>query len=351
MTEFWMLAGLMLAVALAFLLWPVWHARRESGRWSFTGTAVALLTIPIAVMLYSNISNWEGGTDSEPAGNAQQLAIVEQLAERMQQNPDDVEGWMLLGRSYFTLQQYVPARQAFMQAWQRTAEPGNDLKLWLGMAMIHSERSSLGSDGGQLIEEVLQSEPSNQQALWYGGLVALERGRQDLARRRWSALLATNPPPEVAQVLERQIAMLGETPAGGPFASSGLAPSDSSAPPASGGGPEIHLTVRLGEGVSTAHLGPNAALFIFARAAAGGPPLAVMRQSASAIPGEFTLSDANTMIQGNSLDNFDELTLVARLSASGQPIESSGDLFAEAQYDMDAEDSGPVELVIDQVVP
>ena len=115
MTTFWLLAGLMLAVAMLFLLWPVWREHRKSGRWAFPPTAVALLAIPLAVVLYSNVTTWQAD-GAGAVGNPEQLAIVEQLAERMQDDPDDIEGWLLLGRSYLSLQQYVPARQAFMQA-------------------------------------------------------------------------------------------------------------------------------------------------------------------------------------------------------------------------------------------
>jgi cytochrome c-type biogenesis protein CcmH len=74
----------------------------------------------------------------------------------------------------------------------------------------------------------------------------------------------------------------------------------------------------------------------------------VIRRPASAVPGEFTLSDANAMIQGRSLANYDELTLVTRLSASGQPTEQPGDWFAQTVFR--PEEGGRVALVIDQVV-
>ncbi len=108
----------------------------------------------------------------------------------------------------------------------------------------------------------------------------------------------------------------------------------------------IKLNVKLGDGVSTASLGANASLFIFARAPGGGPPVAVIRQPVSSIPGEFTLSDANSMIPGRSLADFPKLTVVARVSASGQPIQQPGDLFAQAEV----APGSTADLVIDQVV-
>jgi cytochrome c-type biogenesis protein CcmH len=89
-------------------------------------------------------------------------------------------------------------------------------------------------------------------------------------------------------------------------------------------------------------------LFVIARAPEGGPPIAVIRRPVSEVPGQFTLSDADSMIQGRSLANFERITVVARLSASGQPTEQPGDWFAQAEVDPKA--TGAVALVIDQVV-
>jgi cytochrome c-type biogenesis protein CcmH len=80
----------------------------------------------------------------------------------------------------------------------------------------------------------------------------------------------------------------------------------------------------------------------------GGPPIAVIRQPPPARPGEFSLSDANVMIQGRSLGAYPELTVVARLSRSGQPAAQPGDWQAEAVVRPGSAD--PVALVIDQVV-
>ena len=59
-------------------------------------------------------------------------------------------------------------------------------------------------EAGKIIEEVLAAEPLNPKALWYGGLVALELGRADLVRTRWTSLLALKPPDRVAEVVREQ---------------------------------------------------------------------------------------------------------------------------------------------------
>lgn len=337
-TGFWLLAASLGAAAAAFLILPLWRERERSGRWSTAGLIVSFATVPIAFAVYFNVSTWRA---EEPSVQAppEQVEMVARLAARMTESPEDVEGWLLLGRSYMVLSQYVLARQAYSEAWARTPVPDNELKLSYAEASILSDRASLAGEAGLLVEEVLEAEPGNPGALWYGGLVAMETGRQDAACTRWSALLASNPPAEVGDVLQSSIASLncGPTAAAAPV----LAASDD--------GPVITLNVRLGESRSIESLGPQAALFIFARAPGGGPPVAVIREPVGAVPGVFTLSDGNTMLPGTSLANFPELSLVARLSASGQPTEQSGDLYAEASYSAGTE--ATVELVIDRVVP
>jgi cytochrome c-type biogenesis protein CcmH len=137
---------------------------------------------------------------------------------------------------------------------------------------------------------------------------------------------------------------------GGPAAAAGAAaPAQAGAPPATAAtGPKIDLTVTLGAGRSVDQLGPNAQLFVLAQAPGGGPPLAVIRAPPTAVPGKFTLSEANSMIQGRTIASFPEVTVVARLSASGQPIAQPGDWFAQAV--VRPAEGNPVALVIDQVV-
>lgn len=346
MTTFWILAGAFALAAAAFLAYPLWRDRRGSGRWSATGLATAAVTIPAAVLLYFQVTTYETLEQQLPADLPQEQAdTILRVVERVESNPDDVQGWRALGALYMRIGQYARARRALQEAWDRTPVKDNALKLSMAEAMLFTERSGLSAEAAGLIEDVLEAEPENQRALWYGGLVALEQGRDELAAERWTALLETNPPPELASRLREQLAQMQGSAQGAGAASGPTAGSGEAAPE----GPTIELDVRLGESVSLDGLGSQAALFIFARAPGGGPPIAVIREPVDAVPGSFTLSDADTMLEGRSLADYDELTLVARISASGRPTEQSGDWFAEKTYTPDG--SGSVELVIDEVVP
>lgn len=329
MTAFWFVAALLCAAAVAFLLWPLWRQRTRSGRWSIAGLATAAAIVPVAAGMYLAITTW----NPQAASQADEgMRLVRLMAERMRQTPDDVEGWRLLARSYMSLGQYELGRAAYLEAWRRTPSPDNELKTSLAEALVLSDRAMLAADAGQLFEEVLDSDPEDIKALWYGGLAAQAVGDEELWRTRWTKLLALGPPPELERALRAQLGTVDAEGAG------------AQAPAA---GPSVRLKLGLGEGPAAVELGPNAALFIIARAPGGGSPIAVRREPPAGLPGEFVLSDANAML-GRSLGDYEELTVVARLSPSGQTAEQPGDWYAQATFR--PRDSAVVELTIDRLV-
>ena len=182
----------------------------------------------------------------------------------------------------------------------------------------------------RLFEEVLISEPTNQKALWYAALAAEQLGNTYAARRNLSRLLEQTLPTDIRSTVERKLASL---------------PPDTLD---TGRASDVVLTaqVELGSQLASYDIGPQATLFLIARAASDGPPIAVARHPASAIPGEFTLSNANSM-NGQSLAEYDTLRLIARISLADQAEATRGDLQGEVLVNTKA---GRVTLVIDSVV-
>jgi cytochrome c-type biogenesis protein CcmH len=333
-TTFWSVAALLCALAVAILFVPVWRQKSRDGRWSPAGIVAIVLIAPLALGLYAYVSNW----DPEYAARTnRETELLEQLASHLESNPADLQGWRLLAASYMQLGRYDEGRAAYQRLWALTREPDDELKLAYAESQILSDRATLTGEAGRLVEEVLAARPSDAKALWYGGLVALESGREDAVRTRWTSLLAMNPPEDVERVVRSQLAAL-----------TGVNAEGAAGTTAEVSGPEIKLSVTLGAGRSLESLGPDAQLYILARAPEGGPPLAVMRRPASAVPGEFSLSDANSMIPGRSLATYPEITVVARLSRSGQPTAQPGDWQAEAV--VRPSEGATLALVIDQVV-
>lgn len=335
----WIGAAVLLLAALGFVLVPVWLRLKRTQTRPMASLVAAFLLVPFAFGMYFYVTTW---TD-DPQANATIPAVADMvagLADRLQQNPNDVAGWRLLGQSYLAMQRYAQARDALRQAWDRTPVPDNELRVALAEAEALNDRQSLAGEAGALFTAVLETDPANQKALWYGGLAALMTQQPELARDRWSRLLALNPPDTIAQILREQLGVLG----GPTTAAQTTAPA---APTAGQAG--IRLMIRVAEDLE-GKVPEAASLFIFARSPDGGPPVAVLRQAASALPGEFALSDANAMIPGRSLGDFDTLTIVARISSSGQPTEQSGDVFGQISY-RPGQDLDVQEIVIDRVVP
>lgn len=331
----WIGTGVLLVAALAFVLVPAWTRFRQTKSWPVTSLVASALLVPFAIGLYMNVSTW-----TDEAQSAAQLPgvveMVEQLAERLEQDPHDIQGWQLLGQSYLAMGEYVEARRALREAWNLTTEPDDALRVALGEAEALADQQSLAGEAGELFDAVLANDPNNQKALWYGGLSALVTQQPDVARERWSRLLAFNPPENVAQVLRQQLQALG-----GVIESADAAPGNDAE--------AIRLLISVDDALADAM--PDAAsLFIFARNPAGGPPVAVVRASAAALPGEFALSDANAMLPGSSLSDFETLSIVARVSRSGQPTAQPGDLFGEISY-RPGQDLSVQSLLIDQTVP
>jgi cytochrome c-type biogenesis protein CcmH len=325
---FLFVAAVLGAVAVAVLLIPSWLHRRKNGQWCRTCVVSAVLIVPAAAFLYGQVTTWN---PAEAARASEAVRIVELLASRMQENPDDVRGWRLLGNSYMQMGQYVQARAAFAEAWQRTPLPDNALKVELAESQVFAEAQGLTGRAIRLFEEVLISEPTNQKALWYAALAAEQLGNTYVARRNLSKLLEQTLPSDIRSTVERKLAA--------------LPPDTLDAARAS----DVVLTaeIELASQLASYDIGPQAMLFLIARAASDGPPVAVVRHPASAIPGEFTLSNANSMA-GQLLTDYETLRLIARVSLTGQAEATKGDLQGEVMINTNA---GRVALVVDSIVP
>lgn len=347
MAQFWSGAALLSVAALAFVLVPLWRQRQLTGGWSPLGSVAAALLVPAAVGLYLGIGTWNGQSVPGTANTAlpPMTELVESLDARLQEQPDDPAGWYLLGQSYMTLTRYADARRAFREGMARDPAPGIDMKLAFAEAETLTDPQALLGEAGEIFEEALVVQPDNPTALWYGGLSAAATERPWVARQRWSRLLQLDPPQAMRDVLEQHLNALGGI--AEPVVQDAPLQLAQTEPPT---GLEIRLRITLGEGLGAAGAatGPGAALFIFARAPEGGPPVAVIREAASSIPGEFTLSDANNMLPGRSLADFEALTIVARVSASGEPTEQPGDVYGEILFTPE-DGGGIVELVIDRI--
>lgn len=359
MTTFIILAAVMAALAIALVAWPLFKARGE-GRGA-TGTLVVVaLAIPlVAFILYGRWSNWDwSGAAQEQAGTHSMDQAVAMLEARLAANKDDAEGWTLLGRTHMVMGAFAKAEKAYAEAYRITGGRDADATANYAEALAMADETAMRGRAGELFEAALAVDPTNQKALWYGGLAALGAGNVQAARDRWAALAQQNPPAEVKAILDERVAeldrQLGVAPAasGGPGAAGATLPAATpAAAPAAAAAPAGSITVKVTLAPALAAKVPaNAPLFVLARdPAQPGPPLAAKRLGAVMPPLEVVLTTADAMSEGRTIAGAKQLTIVARYSSTGMPMASSGDLYGEARYD--AGQGKPVELVIDRTVP
>jgi cytochrome c-type biogenesis protein CcmH len=345
MTTFIFIAAVMAAIAATAVAFPL----LRSGRSRFAGALAGVLVMAAAAGLYPLWStwNWHAATASKPAVNTQVLEMVAKLERHMKEVPDDLTGWLLLGRSYLALERTDDAIEAYGRAHR--LDPNNvEALLGLGEALSVRAGGNVTPAAGDLFEHALTLEPDNPKALLYSGFGAATRGDRGAARQRWIKLKGMHPPPEIDAMLNERIAELGTAdlaqgpaPAGGAGAR-GAGGSGAGAPAAL-----ATVNIRIAPALKS-HLTGEVPLFVFAREPGGqGPPLAAKRLTSAALGSEVRLSSADSLIPGRSLIAGQKVSITARISFSGQPLPAAGDLYGELTYDVGHD--GVRELVIDRI--
>ena len=333
---FWLCAAGLLLLAIAILLLP-WLGRERRRAFSPAAILGPLAVIPAALGLYLWVSSYDVDRDYLEGEDPAELAALAELATRFGGNSDSPDGWIVLGRSLLELGDYPRARRALREAWRRSPSPDTELRLLYAESLLLTDARTGLTTAAELIDQVLADAPDNQQALWWGGLIAVEREQRDLAVERWSRLLATNPPPDLVEVLREQLAVLTGA-AGGAVVPAGVA-----------AGPVLAIEIAIAPEVATGALGPNAIVYLLARAPGGGPPLAAKQIPLSALPGRFELGVADAMIQGRTIAGQERVTVIARISLSGVATEQPGDIYGQAEVDVSSGET--VSITIDSIVP
>jgi cytochrome c-type biogenesis protein CcmH len=260
-------------------------------------------------------------------------AMVDKLAARMQQHPDDAEGWTMLARSYTVLGRLPEALPAYARA---VALRPKDAKLLADYAdaVAASKGTANNPESIALIERALQVDPNHAKALALDGAVAYDRGDFQRAADDWQKFKDQLPPG--SELLERVQASIddarrraGEAPASQASASA-LARAER---PASGAMAAARASVSGVVTLDPKLAGQAAAddrVFVFARPASGSRmPLAVLRATVKDLPLSFTLDDSMAMAPGRTLSSASEIVVGARISKSGNAIPQAGDLAGE----------------------
>jgi cytochrome c-type biogenesis protein CcmH/NrfG len=329
MTPFLLWAAL-LAVGGALALGLPLLRKGLAGRSWITGALALLLLLGGGGALYPLLSNYSW-QHAEARAKTEATAGIPALLAATEARANDVAAWNRLGEGYTHIREWGPAIRAFDRA--NVLARGRDVAALtgLGQALLQTGDEQRVDQAIKLFEQALVIDPQSEVALVYTAVYYMQAGKPQLARDRFAAMLATNPPEAVQAALKKQLDALDQQ----------LAEARAAAAAA------IHLEVSLAPEIA-AQAPAGASLFVFVPSPGGGPPLAVKRV-AGPLPQQLSLSGADAMIAGHGIKAGDAVKVVARLSKGGTPTASPGDPFGEAQARVGA--PGTIKIVIDQVTP
>ena len=286
------------------------------------------------------------------------------LRERLDANPEDGEGWQLLGRTYMELQQFDKAAEALGKALALLPKTA-DLHAQYGEALGIAARPGLPpAKAEESLDEALKLDPNHQNALWLKGVYRKVNGDPAKALQAWEALMLLLPDEgQMKAQLQQQIDILKQelgtaaAPAAAPAPTPvAAAPATSEAAPAPAANAKAELRIQIAISPELkAKLGDNDTLFVFARAAAGPPmPLAVHRGPVTELKAgetlEIRLSDADAMMPTMTLSMFPQIIVGARVSKSGVANAQSGD-FQVLSATLEQPVADVVRLTISEIVP
>lgn len=333
---FWFVAITISLLVAAAVCWPL---LRSGGLTRSAGLSLVALGVVLSLLLYREVGTPAAiDVDGRPAARsevarhapdqAQMGQLLEQLEQRLQENPDDLEGWLILGRSYKTMQRYHDALAALENAYDLAPRNPVVMVELAEASMFASGNPSIGAQQRGLLEQAVAADPQNQKGLWLLGIAAAQAGETNSAADYWQRLLAQMEPGSSAAVaIQGQIDSL-----------SGVTATE--APPESWPGFDITVSAPGLDFQAT----PGSALFVIARRpGAAGPPLGVRRIENPAFPVKLVLTDADSMLPQLPVSSSDSLELLARLSPTGQAVPSEGDIESVVVQTSPA-DSAPITL-------
>jgi len=409
MTVFWMLAALMTAIALAFVLVPLLRGRAPRGpsaveanlevlrgqrreleadiaagvvpaearnealaelvrraeadlaappkttsteqRAPWPAVAAAAIGIPALAFGVYLANGVPSAADSRVANAATMdpknvVDMVDRLAKKVRERPDDAKGWTLYARSTASLGRYDESAKAYehlMNLVPGDAQIMTDYADVLGMA----QGRSLAGRPFEIVKNALMIDPRNSKALALAGTAAMELGNFVESIGYWERLAALVEPGSEDDKEVREVIAELRTRAGMPRASASAVAK--APPPAAQAGKSVSGLVTVSPEVAS-KIASTDTLFVFARSE-GGPraPLAVLRGSAKQLPLRFALDDTMAMSPQWSLSRASDVRIEARISKSGNAAPQPGDVVGtSAVVKPGAKD---VRIIIDKVLP
>jgi cytochrome c-type biogenesis protein CcmH len=306
------------------------------------GLLLPITAIGLYVLLGSPGALQPNGTQhgAQPGASMPDMEkLTAGLAKKLEKEPDNLQGWAMLARSYKMVGRNVEAEQAFVRAGSFLDNDAQLLAIYADLAATNANGNFAGKPT-QLIEKALKVDPENAMALWLAGTAAFRGNQFESAIQIWERLIQqVEPDSEDGRMLQESIdaayAAAGKSapkvaikgPAKGPVmsaANSGGSPAKASAGASVSGQVELDAALK-------AKAGPNDTVMVIARAPGSRMPVAVVRANVSELPLKFTLDDSLAMSPQARISMSAQIEVEARISKSGMAQPEPGDLISVVQ--------------------
>ena len=301
-----------------------------------------------------------GGGNESPAGHDNFSSVLENLIARLKDNPNDIEGWIMLGRTYAIMERYTEASNTYAKLVELVPDNPQILSDYADVLAMKNQ-GSLAGKPTELIHAALRIDPQYPKALALAGTAEFEQKKFAQAAEHWEKLLAVIPADsQLAKSVKDSIDEAKSLASGNKVIASASqenkAPqqiSNQSEKPVEAATPSSAIAisgqVTINENLAS-KASPNDTLFIYARAKTGPKmPLAILRLKASDLPATFTLTDDMAMTPTMKMSSFPEVVIEARISKSGQAVPASGDLQGFSQPVKIGNNN--IAIVIDKQIP
>ena len=324
------------------------------------GFTLAAVLPAAAIGLYALLGNpgaltavASGQTDPTVAAGATEqdvMRMIDKIGERARGNPTDTEAWETLATANAMVGRWPEALEAYERTYEMLPTKPSVMS---GYAEALAMTSNLVLAGRpiELVTLALQTDPKNKKGLELAGIHAYQN--QDFVQAvrfldRLHPLLSPET-PYAQEILgmrneAQRLAQLGGSAQAAGVPSATTPDGQAAAVPLA----SIAGSVDVAEALKS-RVGNQDTIYLIARAGESGPPLAAARVTMNRFPLSFSLDDSMAMNPANMLSGHKEVVLVARISASGNPIAQPGDL--EGRVTGVAVGAKNVKLVIDRVLP
>jgi cytochrome c-type biogenesis protein CcmH len=317
---------------------------------------------PDALILQNLIQQDSVSADSSQNPSAEKLpsidVLVQQLEQKLADNPGSADGWALAARTYMSLGQFKKAEQAYKTLHQLVGDDPDVLTAWAD-ATIMASGGAFSPEVLARIERALVLLPNHSNALWIAALGAESRAEYQQAVHYLDRLLPLlagdqEASAEVTIFIGRmqQLSQSGKAVPVIPEQSVTVLDTEGSLEvknnQSSTRGTLI-VEVKL-DSAMAARVLPDNQVYVFARAIDGPPmPLAVSRHRVSELPISIILDDTMAMMSNRKISTFEQVSVMARVSLSGNPVAEPGDIESVAVVTR-TDNQSPLKLVINQVV-